>query len=36
MGVSQTDAIVVAFLVAFIVFIVIKGQLPQYLAVLGF
>lgn len=33
---SQTDAILVAILVAFIVFVVVKGQLPQYLGTLGF
>ena len=34
-GLSQTSIIAAAFVIAFIVFVTTKGELPQYLALLG-
>lgn len=35
-GVSQTDVIAGALLIAFVIFITVRGDLAKYLAVLGF
>lgn len=36
MGLSQTDTIAAVLLIAFIVFITVRGDLGKYLQVLGF